>query len=199
VTLNVLERLLLDFDGSVLLVTHDRYFLDKVATAILAFEGEGRITRWEGNYDLYRRLKAQAEAARTAADAAGAGANLPLPRGAGDPSTPRPLRDRSAQGERAVGVRGSPPANDDAGPTPRRKPGKLSFKEQRELEGMEAAILAAEERKAALEAALADPETYRKDGAAVAGLKVDLDAASAEVERLYARWQELDAIKSAGS
>ena len=37
----MLERLLLDFDGSVLLVTHDRYFLDKVATAILAFEGEG--------------------------------------------------------------------------------------------------------------------------------------------------------------
>jgi ATP-binding cassette subfamily F protein uup len=196
VTLNVLERLLLDFDGSVLLVTHDRYFLDKVATAILAFEGEGRITRWEGNYDLYRRLKEQAEAARTAADAAGAGANLPLPRGAGDPSTPRPLRDRSAQGERAAGVRGSPPANDDAAPTPRRKPGKLSFKEQRELEGMEQAILAAEERKGALEATLADPETYRKDGAGVARLRADLDAAAAEVERLYARWQELEAIRS---
>jgi len=63
VTLNVLERLLLDFDGSVLLVTHDRYFLDKVATAILAFDGGGKITRWEGNYDLYRRLKDQAERA----------------------------------------------------------------------------------------------------------------------------------------
>ena len=56
VTLNVLERLLLDFQGSVLLVTHDRYFLDKVATAILAFEGDGRATRWEGNYaDLVAR------------------------------------------------------------------------------------------------------------------------------------------------
>ena len=41
VTLNVLERLLLEFSGAVLLVTHDRYFLDKVATGILAFEGEG--------------------------------------------------------------------------------------------------------------------------------------------------------------
>ncbi|HET9599040.1 MAG TPA: ABC-F family ATP-binding cassette domain-containing protein, partial [Anaeromyxobacteraceae bacterium] len=57
VTLNVLERLLLDFAGSVLLVTHDRYFLDKVATAILAFEGGGRAVRYEGNYEMYRRLK----------------------------------------------------------------------------------------------------------------------------------------------
>ncbi len=73
VTLNVLERLLLDFDGSVLLVTHDRYFLDKVATAILAFDGGGRITRWEGNYDLYRRLKDQAERAQREADLGRAG------------------------------------------------------------------------------------------------------------------------------
>ncbi len=61
---------------------------------------------------------------------------------------------------------------------------------------MEAAILAAEERKAALEAALGDPATYQKDGAAVARLKGDLDAATAEVERLYARWQALEALRS---
>jgi ATP-binding cassette subfamily F protein uup len=42
VTLNVLERLLVQFPGAVLLVTHDRYFLDKVATSILAFEGDGQ-------------------------------------------------------------------------------------------------------------------------------------------------------------
>jgi ATP-binding cassette subfamily F protein uup len=75
-----------------------------------------------------------------------------------------------------------------------RRPGKRSFKEQRELEGMEAAILAAEERKSALEAALGDPATYQKDGAAVAGLKADLEQVTAEVERLYARWQELEAM-----
>ncbi|MDP3500334.1 MAG: ABC-F family ATP-binding cassette domain-containing protein [Myxococcales bacterium] len=58
VTLNVLERLLMQFSGAVLLVTHDRYFLDKVATALLVFEGEGKVVRYEGNYDLYRRLTA---------------------------------------------------------------------------------------------------------------------------------------------
>jgi ATP-binding cassette subfamily F protein uup len=46
-TLNVLERLLRQFEGVVLLVTHDRYFLDKSASSILAFEGDGRVTRYE--------------------------------------------------------------------------------------------------------------------------------------------------------
>jgi ATP-binding cassette subfamily F protein uup len=168
VTLNVLERLLLDFDGSVLLVTHDRYFLDKVATAILAFEGDGRAVRYEGNYEMYRTLKEQAEAAKM------------VEREASTPLAPR-------SGERA-GERGE---------TPRaRKPGKLSFKEQRELDGMEAAILTAEERKAALEGALSDPATYQKAGAAVASVRAELDEVTAEVERLYARWQELEALRA---
>ena len=171
VTLNVLERLLLDFDGSVLIVTHDRYFLDKVATAILAFDGAGRVTRWEGNYDLYRRLKDQAEQA---------------------------ARGQGTSSESAVESR---PASKGAtatarSPTEPRRPGKLSFKEQRELEGIEAAILAAEGRKAALEATLADPETYRKEGARVAALRADLEAASADVDRLYARWQELEGVRA---
>jgi ATP-binding cassette subfamily F protein uup len=164
VTLNVLERLLLEFQGSVLLVTHDRYFLDKVATAILAFEGDGKATRWEGNYDTYRRLKAQVEAQQVAAPAA----------------TPS--------------VASRPPPAPPAPPSAR-KPGKLSFKEQREYEGIEAAIQAAEARKAGLEATLGDPTTYVKGGAAVAGLKADLDAATAEVERLYARWEALEALR----
>ncbi len=168
----MLERLLLDFDGSVLLVTHDRYFLDKVATAILAFEGGGRITRWEGNYDLYRRLKDQAERAARGAESR--------------PSSLSPTGGEG-RGEGAAARKVAPPA---------RKPGKLSFKEQRELEGIEAAILEAEDRKVSLEAALSDPATYQRGGAAVAGLKADLDAATAEVERLYARWQELEALRA---
>ncbi len=161
VTLNVLERLLLEFDGSVLIVTHDRYFLDKVATAILAFEGAGRATRYPGNYETYRTLKDQAERA------------APSP-------APPPARHAAAERERP------------------RRPVRLGFNEQRELEGMEAAILAAEERKAALEVALADPATYQKDGAAVPGLRAELGRISAEVDRLYARWQELEAIRSGG-
>src|SRR5438067_3325736 len=56
VTLNVLEQLLLEFGGAVLLVTHDRYFLDKVATSILAFDN-GRAVRYPGNYEMYLSLR----------------------------------------------------------------------------------------------------------------------------------------------
>jgi ATP-binding cassette subfamily F protein uup len=172
VTLNVLERLLLGFDGSVLLVTHDRWFLDKVATAILAVSGDGRAVRYPGNYEMYRTLEDQAQAAR-AAEAADASAG--------------------STGRAARGAAPEPRGREEAA-RPRR-PGKLGFKEQRELEGMEAALLAAEERKGALEAALGDPATYQRDGAAVAGLRAELEAATAEVERLYARWQELEALR----
>ncbi len=59
-TLQLLDDALSRFPGCVLMVTHDRFFLDKVATGILAFEGEGRLVFYEGNYTLYRELRAQA-------------------------------------------------------------------------------------------------------------------------------------------
>jgi len=161
VTLNVLERLLLEFGGSVLLVTHDRYFLDKVATSILAFEGDGRAVRYPGNYETYRTLKAQSAAARRPAAE-------PRPRVAETETPQSPGRSRAAR--------------------------KLSFKDQRELDGIESAIQAAEERKAAAEAALSDPATYQRGGEGVAALRAEMERATAEAERLYARWQELESL-----
>jgi ATP-binding cassette subfamily F protein uup len=63
-TLGALEQMLTSFPGSALVVTHDRYFLDRIATSILAFEGEGRVLRYEGNYSTYRSLRAEAEQQR---------------------------------------------------------------------------------------------------------------------------------------
>ncbi len=76
-TLGALESMLVDYGVTALVVTHDRWFLDRVATSILAIEEGGRATRYPGNYDTYRRLRAeqratQAEPASTAAPAAGA-------------------------------------------------------------------------------------------------------------------------------
>lgn len=155
VTLNVLEGLLLSFPGSVLLVTHDRYFLDKVATAILAFEGEGKVVRYPGNFEMYRRLR---------------------PKRPDSPSEPKPM-----------------PSPETSRPESPRKPARLGFKEQRELDGIEAAIEVAEGRKAELEAALADP-AKGAEAARVLELASELEEVSAEVERLYARWQELDRL-----
>ena len=61
-TLAALEELLEEFEGSALVVTHDRWFLERVATAILAFEGEGRVTLYQGNYSTWRALSARAAA-----------------------------------------------------------------------------------------------------------------------------------------
>jgi ATP-binding cassette subfamily F protein uup len=172
VTLNVLERLLLDFGGAVLLVTHDRYFLDKVATSILAFEPEGKVVRYPGNFESYKTLREQSVRAKAAPAA------IALVDAA-----------RRAGGSGSVGASVGPAAQAPA--RQQRKPGKLSFKQQRELDGMEAAILAAEERKAGAEAALASPDTYMKEAARVPALQAELAAAANDVERLYRRWQEL--------
>ena len=76
-TLQLLDAALAEFPGCVLVVTHDRFFLDKVATGILAFEGEGKVTFYEGNYSFYRQLKEKVEQASPAASARGAASQKP--------------------------------------------------------------------------------------------------------------------------
>ncbi len=157
VTLNVLEHLLLEFGGSVLLVTHDRYFLDKVATAIVAFEGNGRVVRYPGNFASYKSLKAKSDA-----------------------TSQQEARDAAPK---SVGSSGSGNA----------RARKLSWKEQKELESMEPAILAAESEKEEIEKQLADPATYAV-ASKVGPLQARLTALNAELERLFARWQELQSL-----
>jgi ATP-binding cassette subfamily F protein uup len=164
VTLTVLERLLVQFSGSVLLVTHDRAFLDKVATSLLVFEGEGRVTRYEGNYDTWRRLSTQNAKAQAKANKA-APQDTPKKHAATPAAPPKPQV-------------------------------KLSYKDQRELDGMEAAIELAEAKKAEIELKLHSPEVYA-NGAQSAKYAFELDSAIAEVTRLYHRWDELQRLASA--
>ena len=63
-TLSALEEMLVDYAGSALVVTHDRWFLDRVATSLLVFEGNGRVVRYAGGYSDYLQQKAAADAAR---------------------------------------------------------------------------------------------------------------------------------------
>ncbi len=168
VTLGVLEEALAEFPGCALVVSHDRWFLDRVATGILAFEGGGVVNFHEGNYsDYLRRKKAEAAGAKAAASGNG----------------------RSA--DRSSGARTT--KNPPTGP----KANKLGFKEKQELAGIEAAIHAAEARVAELEAALSDPNVYKDRAAEVPTLVAALDAARPAVERLYARWQELEKMAPA--
>jgi ATP-binding cassette subfamily F protein uup len=72
---------------------------------------------------------------------------------------------------------------------------KLKYKEERELETMEATILAAEEKIAGMETMFAAPDFYAKHGTDWETLDKQLDSARREVARLYARWEELERIK----
>ena len=173
VTLNVLERLLLEFQGAVLLVTHDRYFLDKVATAILALEGDGGAIKYPGNYDSYRTLKAQSEKA------------------AKDVRTEAARVQKSDAKEAARLEAGGAPRG-ASGNKPQPKPVKLSFKQQKELDGMEQLIEQTEARRVAAEAALVDPANLSGPRVAqLPALQAAHDAIAGEIEKLYARWQEL--------
>lgn len=85
-TLGALEELLETWPGCALIVSHDRYFLDKVATSILAFEGDGKVTLYPGNYSTYRSLAEQAQLAARAQSAAAVGA--PVARAEGRSEAP---------------------------------------------------------------------------------------------------------------
>ncbi|NOS70946.1 MAG: ABC-F family ATP-binding cassette domain-containing protein [Verrucomicrobia bacterium] len=164
-TLRVLEEALIAFPGMVLVVSHDRYFLNRVCTNILAFEGDGKIAHSVGDYDYYLEKKERVakDAARQAAAFLSASKSAPT-------QTAKP-----------------------SGPKSR----KLSFKEQRELDGMEAQIHAVEADVVRIESLFADPELFRKNAAKVNALTGELDAAKENVTKLYARWEELEAIRSA--
>jgi ABC transport system ATP-binding/permease protein len=170
-TLQVLESALVDFPGCVLVVTHDRYFLDKVATALLVFEGDGRVQRHEGGYDAYRRRRDAAEAA-AAAGAARARAPATKPGGSG----PRRGGD---------GAGGAEP------------PRRLTYRERQELDAMDAAIMAAEAERDRLESVLADPHLYTSAPETVSALSADFEAARRHVDHLFERWAELEAIRNA--
>jgi ATP-binding cassette subfamily F protein uup len=170
VTLSSLESMLLDFGGSILLVSHDRWMLDRVTTGILAFEGEGRVQYYAGDYSDYRERVARESSLQAREE-----------RGSKKKAAPRTGKgpDAHAATARAEKVK------------------KLSHAETRELDGLFEAIEAGEERVEALQARLGDPEIYQKAGDELVELRAELEAAEAEALRLTERWEELEARKAA--
>ena len=175
-TLGALEDGLVNYPGCALIVSHDRWFLDRVATAILAFEGDGVVTLYEGSYSFYAERRPGAAKGTRGSGAGGVGKEK---KRKGTPSTPPPI----------VAPAALPPG-------PKAAVGrKLTFKELKELEGMEAAIATAEAKVSTLEATLADPDVFKK-GAEVNGILATAERSRADVDRLFARWQELEALKA---
>lgn len=151
-TLDILENNLVDFPGALVLVTHDRFMLDRLSSTLLALDGDGgtgfyaELSQWE-----------QARATRKAA---------PKPKTASAPA-----------------AKEQPAAKK-----------KLSYLEAREYEQIESQVMQAEETLAAHRLDLEKNEVVT-DPARLVDVTAKIDAAQAEVDRLYARWSELESRK----
>jgi ATP-binding cassette subfamily F protein uup len=168
-TLGALEQMLIEFDGCAIVVTHDRWFLNRVATSLLAFEGQGRVVRYAGAYDTYREQKARIE----------------------EEAEARAAAEASAPGKQAP----PPPREKPAAPKAR----GLTYAERIELDGIMGRIEAAEQAVADLSAKLADPSLYTSRGGEVPGLQAALERARAEATTLVARWEELETKREAAA
>jgi ATP-binding cassette subfamily F protein uup len=165
-TLRVLEEALIAFPDTVLVVSHDRYFLNRVCTDVLAFEGDGKIHHSVGDYDYYLEKKQKQAVAVSRQSAAIISTN------------------KSAALSRDTVTKVT-------------KPRKLSFKETRELEGMESQIHAVDAEIARIEALFVQPDFHRTYATQTSQITADLAAAKEKLPKLYARWEELEKIKTA--
>ena len=158
-TLEVLEARLAAFGGTVLLVSHDRTFLDNSVTSLLVFEGHGQISEHVGGYSDWAQRQRQLAADRAAS--------------------------RPSGGSGQSGAKG--------GGKPRQE-GKLSYKDQRELDGLPAEIERLEGEIERIQAELADPALYASDqGERVSALNDELAQTESDLEQAYERWEALEA------
>ncbi len=165
-TLRVLEEALVAFPGCVCVVSHDRYFLNRVCTDILAFEGDGKIHHSVGDYDYYLEKKQKAAKAQETA-----------------------ARDLAAKYVADAAKAAAPEK-------PKAKARKLSFKEMHELAGMEAHIHAIEGEIARIENLFAAPDFHRTHAGQANQLMAELESEKANLAKLFTRWEELEARKT---
>ena len=156
-TLELLEAELVEWPGTLLLVTHDRAFLDNVVTSTLVFEGDGRVEDYAGGYEDWLRQR------------------------------PEPL---AASPERAPSPEPRAPRGEPRVPSPESK--KLSYREQRELEGLPGRIDSLEAEQRALNAKIADPAFYSEAADMIRAAVARLEAIEAELAAVYTRWDSLE-------
>ena len=161
-TLELLEEQLLAYKGTLLIVSHDREFLDHAVTSCFVLAGDGQVRISAGGYAeaarLMKNAKCGMEAARCKKENAG------------------------ENGEKARG---------DESEKVEKVGGKLSYKEKRELEALPERIAALEEEISEIEAALADPSIYSRDNQKALAMTSRLPNARDELDVAETRWLEL--------
>ncbi len=171
-TLELLEEILMDFQGTLLLVSHDRDFMDRCVTGLLVMHGDGRVEEQAGSYSDWesRGGKLLAESATPSL-----GATAP-------PST---TQTSTAQASPAETI-------PKAAAAPVTKKRKLSYKEQRELDALPAILEQLEDRQSELEATIADPGFYQQDQTVVTNTLDELSRIGEELDAALERWTELE-------
>ena len=164
-TLELLEELLQEYSGTVLLVSHDRAFLNNVVTQTIAYEGNGHWRDYVGGYDEW-------VAQRPA----------PAPAAAAEEDAAKAARAADEAAARAKAAK----------PKPARA-AKMNSWELRELEGLPEAIAALEAQQAELAGKLADGSLYRDAPAEVERINSELSKLESELEEKFARWELLEA------
>jgi ATP-binding cassette subfamily F protein uup len=161
-TLDLLEDLLADYEGTLILVSHDRDFVDRLATSTIALDGHGKVVETPGGWQDF--LSQNPGFFKSVADGASSLAAAPKP----------------------AAPRAEPP-----------KPTKLSYKDQRRLQELDAAIAALPDKIAKLEADLHDPNLYARDPAGFARINGQLEAARSELAAAEEEWLELEERREA--
>lgn len=163
-TLELLEELLGEYPGTLLLVSHDRDFLDNVVTSTLVMQegGAGRVGDYVGGYSDWLRQSQSW------------------------------LRQRPAAATPGTMPAGPVPTTAAASPAPAAPRRKLSYKDTRELEQLPARIEALETRLAELTATMHEPSFYQRDSTAINAHNAALAEAQSELDAAYARWETLE-------
>ena len=163
-TLELLEERLMEFSGTVLLVSHDRAFMDNVVTSLLVLRGDGSVEEQAGGFSDWE---------------ARGGRLLPLPS-----ALPATRAEPAAAAAKPEGA----PRKKIGG----KIGGKLSYKEERERSSLPAHIETLEARQRELERLSADPGFYSRPRADIDTLLRELSALNAEIEAKLERWTELE-------
>ncbi len=162
-TLELLEDLLVEFGGTLLLVSHDRAFLNEVCTSLLVFEGDGQVAEYLGGYDDWQRERA-ARSAQAAAASTAAVREKARARESGGAAAPAPVPAR-----------------------------RLTNRERAELAALPGRIETLEAEQRALTVKLGDPGFFKRAGPDVGKATRRLEELEQELAAAYARWAELDA------
>jgi len=161
-TLDLLQEVVAEYDGTILIVSHDRDFLDRTVTAILAFEGDGKVSAHAGGFSDYLGRRTAAATRRAAREEARKSGAKSAGKAAAKPNT-KPVGNRTA---------------------------KLSFKDQHALDTLPGEIEALEAEIARLEGRLADPELFAKNPEKFTAAADRLAAARTEKDEKELRWLE---------